>query len=226
MSYVLSVYSKKAFKEFLLPSEDNTDYELVLHKNYFMLQSDMILQMDVIDHEWKIKQDSICYIQRNGKQYHEEILRDKDVLLIQTHDHEQISIIVKEKTSVFHSYKKYDLQNTDVIFIGKNKNHDIVYDFQNMVSKDHAVIRKTPGGYKLENVSLNGTYINSSRVNTEKELKFGDYINIMGLHMLFLDNIIAIDTVECDVLGFKIQKKYCFIGFHEPTQSWMRSQWK
>lgn len=199
MSLVLSVYSKKAFKEFLLPSINNADYELVLRKDYFHLLEDVVLQMDIIEEEWKIGGNIKYSIRKNKQNYSGEPLQNMDVLLIQTVNQEQISIIVKEKTSAFHSYRKYNIQNADAIFIGKSNENDIVYNFLNMVSKKHAVIRRTNSGYKIENLSLNGIYVNSIRVDTEKELEFGDYINIMGLHMIYLNRILTIDLQANDI---------------------------
>ena len=60
MGYVIAVYTKEAFKEFLLPSTNNADYDLVLHKDEFLLRADLHLQFEVMDNIWRI-----C----RGKQY-------------------------------------------------------------------------------------------------------------------------------------------------------------
>ena len=52
MSFVLSIHSTKAFKEFLLPAVNNTDHSIILSNDIFMLDKDVELVMEVIDNRW------------------------------------------------------------------------------------------------------------------------------------------------------------------------------
>lgn len=195
MSIVISVYSQKAFKEFVLPSLNNADYSLTLEKGCFKLQEDLFLRMEVLDECWRIKPDVHYLITtQDHMNYQGEYLKDQDVLMITTDRHERVSLIIKEVASVFHEYEKYDISKTDILTIGKGEYVDIHYIFKNYVSSRHAVIQKKNGSFWIVNESPNGTYVNSVRIDTETKLEFGDYINIMGLHMVFLDHILAIDT--------------------------------
>ena len=45
MSYVLSVYSTKAFKEYLLPAVNNADFQLVLQCGLFGFPEDVEISM-------------------------------------------------------------------------------------------------------------------------------------------------------------------------------------
>ena len=60
MSIVLSVYSQVAFKEYLLPPLNNADHIITFHSNYFQLEKDVSLQLEVLDYCWKIK-NSVDY---------------------------------------------------------------------------------------------------------------------------------------------------------------------
>jgi S-DNA-T family DNA segregation ATPase FtsK/SpoIIIE len=61
MNIILSVYTKIYFKEFLLPALNNSDYEVVLQKTIFQLNSDLHLKLEVLDNQWSIKEDDACY---------------------------------------------------------------------------------------------------------------------------------------------------------------------
>ncbi|MDO4555397.1 MAG: type VII secretion protein EssC [Lachnospiraceae bacterium] len=199
MSIVLSVYSRKAFQEFLLPALNNADYSINLEKDYFELDEDVILKLEVIEEQWKIKSDFHYQVLKEKQDYTGNILKDQDVLMVTTGTNEKFSLIVKEISSVFHSYDKYTLNDVEKIQIGKGEDNDIVYNYLNMVSKEHAVMEKRQDGWWMKNESPNGTYVNAVRIVTECKLAFGDYINILGLHMLFLGDILAVDTKEKEI---------------------------
>ncbi|OUQ62024.1 hypothetical protein B5E53_18415, partial [Eubacterium sp. An11] len=199
MSIVLSIYSQKAFKEVILPILNNADYSVFLEKRYFDLQTDLVLQLEVLDEKWHIKTDKNYFIYKNKIIYSGEILKNKDILTIENNYNEKISIIVKEADSIFHSFDKLSIKNLDKITIGKSIENDIVYDFLKTVSKEHTIIMKKNGGFYIVNKSLNGTYVNSVKIETETQLLFGDYINIMGLHLIYLGDVLAIDREGKDI---------------------------
>lgn len=199
MGIVLSVYSKKAFKEFLLPSLNNADYVITLEKRYFQLQDNVILKLEVMDEKWSIKPDFRYQLVKDGRNYAGHTLENQDILMLTDNYGENISLIVKEVSSVFHAYTKFSLKDTDKITVGKGTANDICYDYLKMVSKEHAVFEGKNGSFWIINKSPNGTYVNASKIETETRLNFGDYINIMGLHMIFLGEILAVDTKDKEI---------------------------
>ena len=208
MSLVLSVYSKEAFKEYLLPSLNNSDYSINLNSDYFHLNKDFQIDMEVLENQWKIKSGKNYHIKKGGNEYTGQPLVDSDLLKIKTDQEEEISIIVKNIENSFTSFKKFDIKNLSEITIGKGEGNDIVYNYLGMVSKEHAKIIKTGTGFKIQNSSPNAIYVNSARVDNEIELNFGDYINIVGLHMVFLDSILAVDTSNNPLSIGKNLKQY------------------
>lgn len=195
MNIILSVYSENAFKEYQLPSLNNADYQVMLHKDFFHLKENLSLNMEVMDEKWRIKRNKEYDMELNSKEYREEVLEDNDVINLSIGGEDTLSIIVKNVDSVFNAYEKYRLDNINSVSIGKENNNDIQYDYLRLVSRNHAVIEKAGSTFKIVNKSLNGIYVNSHRVDKEEILQWGSYINIMGLHMVFLGNILAIDTM-------------------------------
>ena len=119
MSIILSIYTVNAFKEFLLPSINNADHEIILQREFFDLKDNLTIKMEVIDGSWKIKRDYSYSLRKEGQKQGDNSLRDKDVWSIQTRNQEKISMIIKEVDSVFHSYDKYTLKGINKVRIGR-----------------------------------------------------------------------------------------------------------
>lgn len=192
MGFIISVYTKLAFKEFILPSINNSDYEITLRNNYFQLQEDIQLKLEVLDGVWRIKK-SLKY---SGIVQEGQVLEDNTIISLMTGHGEEISIIPKHNTSNFHEYKKFSLKDVSMITIGNETNNTICYNYLRMVSRCHAKIVKCDSGFQIENNSANGLYVNSMKVEGSTELEFGSLINILGLHMVYLGDILAIDMME------------------------------
>lgn len=198
MNIIISVYSKNAFKEYLLPSLNNADYSIVIEKGYFKIKDDITIEMEVLDERWKIKK-GFYTIRKKDEDYIGHSLWNHDVLTMETNYKETISLIISEVVSVFHAYEKYNIRNIENIRIGNTMNNDIIFNYLRMVSKEHAIIERKNGAFFIINKSPNGTYVNANRIDTETKLQFGDYINIMGLHMIFLGSILAIDCKDKEI---------------------------
>lgn len=198
MGMIISIYSKNAFKEYLLPSLNNADYTIVLEKEYFKIKDSVKVSLEVLNEEWRIKK-GFYKLRKNDGNYTGQVLCNHDVLTMETSHNETISLIAKEALSVFHAYEKYSVRNVERICIGNAPDNDIVFNYLKMVSREHTVIEKKNGEFIIVNKSPNGTYVNANRIDTETRLQFGDYINIMGLHIIFLGNILAIDVRNKDI---------------------------
>lgn len=194
MNMILAVYSKDAFKEYYLPSINNADYMIRLEADFFGLQEGLNVRLEIMDGKWRIKNDSFARVEKEVEKDTEPVLEDGAMIRIKTRHKEMLSIIVSETESVFHPFRKYSLRSVNELSVGRNKDSDIVYEYMNFVSKLHARIVRDQSGYRIVNNSQNGTYVNNQRYDGEKRLVFGDYINIMGLHMVYLGDILAIDT--------------------------------
>lgn len=174
MSTVLSVYTKDAFKEYLLPSLNNADYVITLYSGYFHLQEDVQLKLEVLDHTWRIQSDTHYQVTKDDGshkgEYRGQPLKNNDILRVQTNYMEDMSIIVRDMASSFHVYTKFQLEDVGEITIGKRQENDIVYHQLGMVSGTHAKIEKTHRGYRILNSSPNGIYVNSMRVDKSMDL--------------------------------------------------------
>ena len=194
MSMIISIYSKSVFREFILPSVNNADHAIRLTRDVFHIREDICLKMEILDYVWSFKMDPSYRLMKEDRTYDGSSLKDGDVFQILNRHQDIIYMIVRSQESLFHAYRKYDISHLPEIRIGKGTDNDISYSYLNLVSKDHAVIRRQGKGFCIINHSRNGTYVNSESIKDQADLRFGDYINIMGLHMVFLGQILAVDV--------------------------------
>ena len=212
MSCVLSVYSAVAYKEILLPATNDSDYELVLQGNLFGLSNDVSVLMEILDGKWKIYQSEEYAVNYAGSTTPAKdlILKNDDSLMLRLKNNGgQVFILVRETDSVFSVYKKYDLTGINTLFIGSAKNNHIQFDCtmggHSLVTTNHAEIQRNGNGFVLLDHSTNGTFVNEKRISTSHNLQFGDLINIYGLKIVFLNDIIAVNAPEGQIKSIQQQ---------------------
>ena len=208
MGLVIAIYTKEAFKEYVVPAINNSDYSIVLNKNYFNLKSDISLDFEVINDVWKVKKSDSCRIYLNKNEIQENtVLADSEMFKIVTSDKKQMYLMVRIRDSVFCAYEKYDIENERQITIGEGEECAIKYTYRQLISKEHAAIIRRGKEFVITNKSQNGLYVNAKYIKGTEALHFGDYINIYGLHMVFLGNILAVDTLDP---GVRVNENYLY----------------
>jgi len=207
MAMMLSIYTENAFREIRLPIQNNSDFALKLYQNVFGLTKDVTLNLEVINEEWKFATGADYSVYKGNDSYEGKVLQDADVLSVYT-ENEVISVVVKSVEQSFYSFRKFSLAGQKKITIGKNETNDICYDYAGLVSREHAVLERTGEGMVICNKSANGIYVNSKRVNEKQLLRFGDYVSIIGLHFVYLGEVLAVDARDASVKISSALKEY------------------
>lgn len=216
MSIVLSIYSIKAFKEYLLPAVNNEEYSIILNKDIFRLSKDIKLDLENVNGSWFfIDTKEYCVEEaKTGSNYSGKELCNDALLRVSLTGGEILSVMVEETENSFTVFEKYDIRNCDKITIGKDQESHIQYDRLNLISKIHAIIHKNGNQFIIEDQSANGVFVNSVRIAGRKQLEFGDHINIFGLDIVYLDGIIAVN-----IYGNNVKMKgNCFIKYERPAR--------
>lgn len=211
MSYILSVYSTKAFKEHLMPAIDNADYSIIVQSDLFGLSGDVEIVMEIIDGQWKIlPSDAYRFIYTVSKEKYEGVaLKDGDVLTGTLSKGDPISIVVRETDSSFAVCKKYSLHSISEISIGKSPQNIFCYNNLNLISNEHAKIMVQGDHCVVADTSANGVFVNAKRIAGSCQLRFGDCIDIFGLRIVYFKDFIAVDTaVENLVIKETVLEEY------------------
>ena len=108
MNLILAVYSKNAFKEYMLPQINNTDHTIMLMKDDFGLEEDVHLRLEVISSQWKLKASSAYRIFDGDRICNSKELKGNTFFRIDI-GNEDLSVIVTSVAQAFHEMKKYSL---------------------------------------------------------------------------------------------------------------------
>ena len=203
MSIVITIYSKSAFKEFILPAGVNRRLSLRIESRKFRIEEDVAVLLENISGNWRFislydkisSKLPLCSIDN----YDGCDLKEGDSLSLRTRYGERLAVMVKEKKNPFIAYKKYSLKNIDSLMIGSKEDCDIRYSFpiseREVISSLHAVLKKDPKEeeWYITDVSTNGTFVNDMAIENHRKLSFGDRINIWGLYIVYAGDVLAID---------------------------------
>lgn len=194
MSVVLSVYTSSAFRDYLLPAVNNSNYELILKGRIFALEEDIVLKLEIIDGTWSLLSSDV-YRFANEKE-EKRRLTNGDIFNVETLEKESISCMVRETKQSFTAFEKYDLTNVSQLTIGNVQENDFQYQCANFVSKHHATIQRAERGFAIRDTSLNGTFVNYIKIDSTQPLRVGDCINIFGLKIVYLGTAIAVSSID------------------------------
>ncbi|WP_035765611.1 FtsK/SpoIIIE domain-containing protein [Butyrivibrio sp. NC2002] len=207
MSTILTIYSHNAFKRFLLPAINNSDYSILLSDRLFDIDTNIDLRLEVADDNWYFASTDDYVIEHvdSKEDCYENPIQDgtssdQGAYKLLIDGKHIISIIARITDNYFSEYEMYSIKDLPTpIDIGREKSCMISYDFagKNLLSTDHALIFKS--GDKVlfrDNETANGSFINNSRVFEDTELKFGDCIDIFGLRIVFFGDKISINVIE------------------------------
>ncbi|WP_020225064.1 type VII secretion protein EssC [Holdemania massiliensis] len=194
MNYVLRLHFEKSYKEWVLPDVNNQTLNYIVKKELCGLERDINFKLNVYDGIWSLNIENPLII--TGKSEGECTLQNNELLYAEYLGH-KFNVSFHLITNDYLQFTKYKIPNS-AITIGRLEDNTISFDFENNVSGHHAELRAQNGIYGLYDMSRNGTYINGCRVGEYKnpqfrELNYGDEIYILGLKIIYLKDVLAIN---------------------------------
>ena len=194
MSLVLAVHTKSNIYEYFLPGLNNRKVSVDIPSDATGYGFDLAIALEVWKGVWQINEtDALSFIEAHGQK--DKVLLEKGLALVCLHkpSGERISIVVDENYEGYSDFDKYILQRGDYT-IGRDKENVIQYDSRNLVSGRHATLTVNPGGTSvITDSSLNGTFVNGMRITGARKLDFGDVVYIIGLKIVCLGEVFAIN---------------------------------
>lgn len=202
MNIILSVYSIRAFKEFVLPASDNIEITLNLRRDIFIMDEDVNLKLENIDGNWYFTGSQSYGLTVLDKPYQHSPLKGGDYFKLYYKKNQILAIMIRSVLEQLDTYRKFNLKG-QTLQIGMGQDcalrYSFEYDGHQFISQTHATVIMTNDGMALSDFSKNGVFVNDIRVNGKCILRFGDRIDIWGLNMVSLGTVLAIR--ECDNLS-------------------------
>lgn len=190
---IIVAYGSNAYKEYLLPNLKNTEYSVMIDHDIFRLKQDLELRLEVDSKGWRFMKSSE-YALKKREQTQEEYIGQGDIYSLITRKDETLQLIAADFQPGFLVMDKFDLSGTYQITIGNHKSNTICYDFQRLVSGEHGYIERRSDGFYIQDTSANGIFCGGRKIQGRKRLRFGDCINIFGLQLIYLDQMLAVGT--------------------------------
>ena len=196
MSLMLSIYTQSAHQDVRMPADQNADLQVTLSRNQFRMERDLKLELENLDGSWKIKDSASYTVMKNDQIWADQPIDRGDILHIEANQ-TVFTILVLEQNKTIGSFDKFEAERLREFTVGSRDTRDVVYTLDKIVSRDHATIRVSGGSAYVQDESSNGTYVNGSRAYGTTPLNFGDEISIFGLKIVYLNDVVAMNTGEC-----------------------------
>ena len=197
MIFLLTIFGKTGFYEYRLPDQNDSHYHIRISKYLFELKNDLELFMVNIDgYSYLLKSEYYQWTKQTERNDRFQLKKD-DCLELKTENGERLSLIVTQTEGEIKPYKKYIMK--DNVSIGRDFNNDIIVPGKQLISRKHAIIKQTGDQWSICNLSVNGFYINGRLEKNYRKLQYGDFINILSLHIVCLGKFIAIDKNRMDI---------------------------
>lgn len=197
MKLSLSIYSNGNLFQYRLPAVSNTNHTLSFPSNMPGLAG-CELRLENICGDWRLLPSENYSV--NAAAPLPFALKQYTSFKLTFTNGSAADVTVAEVASGLKPFALIDISKLDTLCIGKSPQNHICYDYKNLVSKHHAELVAVDGDRFLADKSKNGVFVNGERVESKRRLKRGDKIYIMGLKLVYLGDILAINDSEANVI--------------------------
>lgn len=189
--HVLSFNFSDRIWEYVLPAQDNRRIKIDLGAVLHLDRSN--LQLEVWEGHWHILSNREIRIFREKQWKDDWIIKNGEVVNGKILAHGIVfSILIMELDEDKITFQKYNLAGIKRLTIGSGQNCDIQIE-NNYVSKLHATLQKNRSNIVLTDNSVNGVYVNGERIKERRQLRNFDEIYLVGIKLIFLGEVLAIN---------------------------------
>jgi len=191
---ILVVYGTDVYKEYLLPNVVDADYSVTLEAGIFHLKKNLELLLEVGEGGWKFRRSDQYQLKRMEGKNWESYISHGEIVTITTSRGGKMHLIATDTNQGFLVMQKFDISHISRITIGNHEGNTICYNFQNLISGYHCYLERRQDGVYLQDTSSNGIFCGHQKISGGRRLQFGDCINIFGLQLIYLDQMLAVGT--------------------------------
>lgn len=201
MALMLSVHFSRAFVEIFLPPVNNRVQPLDIPRAISGLPHDLHLQAEVWNGAWFLVSSGEVAVE-GAPEKGVPVADGQKYRCLCRATGRQFIVLAGEVRPGDTRFGKYLLPRGPVR-IGSGEGCDIRYNRQGLVSASHASLELLGDGRCLlhDLDSRNGTFVNGRRIGKEYLLSYGDLIYIMGLKLVWLGGVLAVNEPEHRALG-------------------------
>lgn len=199
MSLLMTVIFEDGFAENYFPNTDNRKFPISVRPYISGLKDELQLNVEVWDGIWTIKTSSVYSLTYKGDSIQEIKLEDGIVLegMVLRSD-TVFSVKVDEINEQANWFDKYIVKTEKVnkIDIGSNDYSMIVFKNRFVTEKHAEITYEGDNAYIADMNSVNGTFLNGRLVTGKTKLCYGDVIYVVGLKIVYMDRMLAINNPD------------------------------
>ncbi|MCD7887805.1 MAG: FHA domain-containing protein, partial [Clostridiales bacterium] len=206
MRFVFGIYADDIYREVLLPKIDNTNYEIVLHAKDYNLMEDVLLSLEVVNGQWSFRSSRTYQVFCDGRVFEGQFIRPGQIFQVSTQNQERVAVLVWQSEEELAAYRKYQVESPCCVTIGRSEENDICCSAGGVMGHRHARIYFNDGAAFIQDLSSNGTYLDNHRVRfrdqkgiRQEDLHFGQHIGLYGMSIIYLGNILAVNSLDGSV---------------------------
>lgn len=194
MSFIISVHFKNSFYEIFTPGINNRKISIEIPSDISGFASDFPLSFEVWNNNWSIlENEAVVFLKGNDSKKTVPLESGLTISCELRPTRERFSLIVEKSYKGYSDFDKYVLKQGKIT-IGSADGNMVRYNTRNLVSGHHAVLDVGPDGIcTLTDSSRNGTFVNGKRISGSCRLNYGDVVYIIGLKLICLGNVIAVN---------------------------------
>jgi S-DNA-T family DNA segregation ATPase FtsK/SpoIIIE len=197
MSLLLTAFFENGFQEIYLPAINNKTSPIDIRPHISGWRDDITLPLEVWDNNWLIRSSKQFTITVNERPFDSVPIQLGLLLNCNLSGSETIfSVTVVEAETGNTQFDKFilDFNLCPWVKIGSDAGNIVTYADQ-FCSPKHAEIINENGKATVRDLgSVNGTFVNGRLLQGERVLNFGDVIYIIGLKIVYLGNVLAINN--------------------------------
>lgn len=190
---IVNLITKKDMNTVILPEKVAGQYFLRWEDK----GNDYLIEIEAIDEKWILKSNKKAHIIDENNRVDSVRLLPMSIYWIEI-ENERYSVFTESESNSQSFFTKYYVESNFQFSIGRNDDNDIIVN-NSFVSGHHAFLEYNEGTWFVkDNNSTNYLFVNGKRIS-EKVLKHGDLIYIMGLKLIIGGFFISINNPEGQV---------------------------
>ncbi|HWR23454.1 MAG TPA: type VII secretion protein EssC [Feifaniaceae bacterium] len=197
MSFLLTAVFENGFQEIYLPNVDNKTLPVAIRPHISGHGEDIALPLEVWDGVWTLNSSRQFALTRDEQALDKARLAPGMLLNAELAKSDAMfSLTVDEVQDGNTRFDKFflDAKSCPRVGIGSGADNAVVYAYQ-FCSPHHAeILLDGNAAYIEDRNSVNGTFVNGRRLQKRHALRYGDIIYIVGLKLVYLGNVLAVNN--------------------------------
>ena len=193
---VFMIFQKGALMEVTLQNTMSSAHRVLIDKKLFNVHKSFYLEFSATDYQWQIHSTDDYELIHHHKSCSSIEIKPNQIINIQTGSGDILKGITCDSAPKVPSYEKYDISAINELTVGKSPENTVRYEFLNIISQTQFKLVRENGTFVLYDLSSNGVYVNHRRVNNAYALRYGDTIEVFGLKLVYLCDVLAIGSVS------------------------------